>query len=92
MKHSWAMHQFYTTSNFAPTNKIISWYTGGLNHQVEHHVFPHISHIHYGKIAKIVKETALEFNLPYNEYKTTREAILEHFRQLKSLGDEPLAV
>ena len=89
MKHTWAMHQFYTTSNFAPTNKFISWYTGGLNHQVEHHIFPHISHIHYGKIAKIVKETALEFNLPYNEYKTTRKAILEHFRQLKSLGDEP---
>jgi len=40
----------------------------------------------------MIKETALEFNLPYNEYKTTREAILEHFRQLKSLGDEPLAV
>ena len=89
MKHTWAMHQFYTTANFAPTNKFISWYTGGLNHQVEHHVFPHISHIHYGKIAKIVKETALEFNLPYNEYKTTRKAILEHFKQLKSLGEKP---
>ncbi|MBT4918346.1 MAG: acyl-CoA desaturase, partial [Flavobacteriaceae bacterium] len=46
-------------------------------------------HIHYGKIAKIVKETALEFNLPYNEYKTTRKAILEHFKQLKSLGEKP---
>lgn len=89
MKHTWAMHQFYTTANFAPTNKFISWYTGGLNHQVEHHVFPHISHIHYGQIAKIVKETALEFNLPYNEYKTTRKAILEHFKQLKSLGEKP---
>ncbi len=89
MKHTWAMHQFYTTANFAPTNKFICWYTGGLNHQVEHHVFPHISHIHYGKIAKIVKKTALEFNLPYNEYKTTRKAILEHFKQLKTLGKKP---
>ena len=76
MKHTWAMHQFYTTANFAPTNKFISWYTGG-------------SHVHYGQIAKIVKETALEFNLPYNEYKTTRKAILEHFKQLKSLGEKP---
>jgi linoleoyl-CoA desaturase len=92
MKHTWAVHQFYTTSNFAPTNKFISWYTGGLNHQVEHHIFPHISHIHYGKIAKIVKDTALEFNLPYNEYKTTRRAVLEHFKQLGSLGHKPAVV
>ena len=89
LEHTWAVHQLFTTANFAPTNKFISWYTGGLNHQVEHHIFPNISHIHYGKIAKIVKETAQEFNLPYNEYKTMRKAILEHFKQLKSLGKEP---
>lgn len=89
LEHTWAVHQLYTTANFAPSNKFISWYTGGLNHQVEHHIFPHISHIHYGKIAKIVKETAMEFNLPYNEYKTFTNAILEHFNQLKTLGAKP---
>lgn len=89
LEHTWAIHQLYTTANFAPSNKFISWYTGGLNHQVEHHIFPHISHIHYGKIAKIVKETATEFNLPYNEYKTFSKAIKEHFNQLKALGVKP---
>ncbi|MGV8947064.1 MAG: fatty acid desaturase family protein [Lutibacter sp.] len=89
LEHTWAVHQLYTTSNFAPTNKLVSWYTGGLNHQVEHHIFPHISHIHYGKISKIVKETALEFNLPYNEYKTFKKAVIEHFNQLKTLGSKP---
>jgi len=89
LEHTWAVHQLYTTANFAPNNKFISWYTGGLNHQVEHHIFPHISHIHYGKIAKIVKETALEFNLPYNEYKTFTNAIIEHFNQLKTMGAKP---
>ncbi len=89
LEHTWAVHQLYTTTNFAPNNKFISWYTGGLNHQVEHHIFPHISHIHYGKLAKIVKETALEFNLPYNEYKTFHKAILEHFNQLKTMGAKP---
>jgi linoleoyl-CoA desaturase len=89
LEHTWAVHQLYTTANFAPNNKFISWYTGGLNHQVEHHIFPHISHIHYGKLAKIVKETALEFNLPYNEYKTFHKAILEHFNQLKTMGAKP---
>ena len=89
LEHTWAVHQLYTTSNFAPTNKLVSWYTGGLNHQVEHHIFPNISHIHYGKISKIVKETALEFNLPYNEYKTFKKAVIEHFNQLKTLGVKP---
>lgn len=89
LEHTWAVHQLYTTTNFAPNNKFISWYTGGLNHQVEHHIFPHISHIHYGKIAKIVKETALEYDLPYNEYKTFTKAIAEHFNQLKTLGVKP---
>ena len=89
LEHTWAVHQLYTTTNFAPNNKFISWYTGGLNHQVEHHIFPHISHIHYGKIAKIVKETALEYDLPYNEYKTFTKAIAEHFNQLKTLGLKP---
>ncbi|UMB59250.1 acyl-CoA desaturase [Lutibacter sp. A80] len=92
LEHTWAIHQLYTTSNFAPKNKFLSWYTGGLNHQVEHHIFPHISHIHYGKIAKIVKETANEFNLPYNEYKTFRKALIEHFNQLKTLGVKPAHV
>lgn len=89
LEHTWAVHQLYTTTNFAPNNKFISWYTGGLNHQVEHHIFPHISHIHYGKIAKIVKETAQEYDLPYNEYKTFTKAIAEHFNQLKTLGAKP---
>ncbi|MFC2127164.1 fatty acid desaturase family protein [Bacteroidota bacterium] len=89
LKHTWAIHQLYTTSNFAPNNKFVSFFTGGLNHQVEHHIFPHISHIHYGKIAKIVKDTAKEFNLPYYEYKTMTKAFLEHFNQLKALGVNP---
>ncbi len=89
LEHTWAVHQLYTTSNFAPKNWFINFFTGGLNHQVEHHIFPHISHIHYKKLAKIVKQTAKEFNLPYNEYETTRKAIIEHFRHLGNLGKNP---
>ena len=89
MKNTWAIHQLYTTSNFAPKSWLVGFFTGGLNHQVEHHLYTNISHIHYKKIAKIVKETALEFKLPYNEYKTMRKAIIEHYHQLKVLGKEP---
>ncbi|MAU72385.1 MAG: acyl-CoA desaturase [Pseudozobellia sp.] len=89
MKNTWAIHQLFTTVNFSTKNRIVNWFTGGLNHQVEHHIFPNISHIHYTKISKIVKETAKEFNLPYNEYKTTRKAIISHFKHLKELGKRP---
>ena len=89
LKNTWAIHQLKTTVNFSPKSKIINWFTGGLNHQIEHHIFPNISHIHYGKIAEIVKKTAKEFNLPYNEYKTTRKAIIAHFSYLKLMGVKP---
>ena len=89
MENTWAVHQLYTTANFAPKSKFVFWYTGGLNHQVEHHIFPHISHIHYKEIAKIVRETAKEFKLPYNEYKTMWNALIEHVQQLKELGKNP---
>ncbi|GER59853.1 fatty acid desaturase [Patiriisocius marinus] len=89
MKNTWAIHQLFTTVNFGTTNKVMNWFTGGLNHQVEHHIFPNISHVHYTKISKIVRETALEFNLPYNEYKTTRKALIAHFKHLKEMGMNP---
>ena len=89
MKNTWAIHQLLTTVNFSTKNRFINWFTGGLNHQIEHHIFPHISHIHYTKIGEIVKKTAKEFNLPYNEYKTTRSALFSHFKFLKQMGMQP---
>ena len=89
MKNTWAIHQLKTTVNFGKNNWLVNWFTGGLNHQVEHHIFPNISHVHYKKISEIVKRTAKEFNLPYNEYKSTRKAIIAHFKHLKQMGINP---
>ncbi|MRX39645.1 acyl-CoA desaturase [Flavobacterium sp. LC2016-23] len=89
MENTWAIHQLYTTANFAPKNRIVNWFTGGLNHQIEHHIFPNISHIHYSKIAEIVKQTAKECNLPYYEFRTMRGAVLAHYKHLKDLGMKP---
>ena len=89
MKNTWAIHQLFTTVNFSTKNPVMNWFTGGLNHQVEHHIFPNISHVHYTKISKIVKNTAKEFNLPYYEYKTTRKAIIAHFKHLREMGNKP---
>ena len=64
-----AVHQLFYNSKLCSKNWLINWYTGGLNHQIEHHIFPNISHIHYGKIGEIVKQTTKECNLPYYEFK-----------------------
>ena len=84
--NDWAVHQLATTTNFAPKSTIFSWYVGGLNFQIEHHLFPNICHIHYKEISRIVKETANEFNLPYYSEPTFAMALIKHTRMLKNLG------
>ena len=86
LDNNWAVHQMLTTSNFAPKNKLLSWYVGGLNFQIEHHLFPNICHVHYKKLSKIVKKTADEFNVPYNVQPTFRAAIAAHGKLLKEFG------
>jgi linoleoyl-CoA desaturase len=90
MDNSWAIHQLYTTTNFANKSTIFSWYVGGLNFQVEHHLFPNICHVHYKKISSIVKDTAIEFGLPYKAEPTFIGAILGHAKLLKQLGVRPV--
>jgi linoleoyl-CoA desaturase len=86
VQDEWAVHQLKTTANFATNNKIVSWFTGGLNFQVEHHLFPNISHIHYPQISKIVKDVCKEYNIAYNEYKNVAIAINSHVSHLKHMG------
>ncbi len=88
IEEAWAAHQMMTTANFAVDSKIAGFLCGGLNRQIEHHLFPKICHIHYPSIGKIVKETALEFNLPYIESPTFTSALASHYRMLKKLGKE----
>lgn len=86
IENEWAIHQMNTTVNFARDNRILSWYVGGLNYQVEHHLFPNICHVHYPPISKIVEQTAKEFNVPYLCKKTLKEAMGSHVRMLKRFG------
>lgn len=88
LHNTWAIHQLHTTANFAHKNPIVTWLTGGLNHQIEHHLFPSICHIHYPEVAKIVRSTVKEFDLPYHEHPRLYKAISSHFRVLRSLGRE----
>ncbi len=89
IENEWAIHQVKTTANFAPKNQIISWFVGGLNYQVEHHLFPRVSHIHYPAISKIVADACERHQLPYNVYATMSGAVASHFRMMKELGKKP---
>jgi linoleoyl-CoA desaturase len=86
IENEWAVHELLTTANFARNNRFLSWMIGGLNFQIEHHLFPGICHIHYRKLSPIVEQTAKEFGLRYNYVPTFRAAFLSHIRMLKSLG------
>ncbi len=82
----WAENQLLNTANFAPKARLFSWYVGGLNYQIEHHLFPNICHVHYRKISNIVRDTAFEYNLPYHSYKTFYDALSGHAKMLYNLG------
>ena len=86
MEHQWLLHEMETTSNFARTNRPLTWYVGGLNYQVEHHLFPKICSAHYPAISTIVHDVAARHGIPYHEQPTLMAAIRSHYRRLKELG------
>ena len=86
IENEWAIHQIETTANFATKNKLISWLVGGLNFQIEHHLFPKISHVHYPEISKIIKKTCEEFNVKYIEHRKMRHALVSHATYLRRMG------
>jgi linoleoyl-CoA desaturase len=88
MSEDWATHQLQTTTNFATNSLVITHAFGGLNFQIEHHLFPNISHAHYFEISKIVKRKCKEIGMPYNEKNTLFEAIYCHCKALKQLGEK----
>ncbi len=86
MDNEWAIHQVISTANFATNSKLVTWFVGGLNFQIEHHLFPKISHVHYPAISRIVKQTCADFGIKYYEFSTTRAAVAQHISFLKRLG------
>jgi linoleoyl-CoA desaturase len=86
IENEWAIHQVETTANFSPKSKFASWYCGGLNFQIEHHLFPRVCHIHYPAISKIVEEACRKFDIEYVSYPTFKEAVSAHRHFLRTLG------
>ena len=92
MEDTWAVHEVTNTTDFAPGNRLLTWFIGGLNYQIEHHLFTGVCHVHYKKLAPIVKSTAEAFGISYHVQPTFRKAILEHGKMLKMLGRKEVAL
>jgi len=86
IENEWAIHQVATTANFATKNRVISWLVGGLNFQIEHHLFPRISHVHYPAISTIIRRACSDYGLTYIEFPKMHHAILSHIAYLRRLG------
>ena len=84
--NSWAVHQIETTVDFAQHNRLLSWLIGGLNFQIEHHLFPRICHLHYPAISRVVKQTCADYGVRYTAHETLRGGIASHFRWLRRMG------
>ena len=90
-EEDWGSHQMRATVNFAVDNPVATWFLGGLNFQIEHHLFPSISHTHYPEISEVVREVAGEFGLPYRDRASLSAAIGSHHRLLRALAVRPSA-
>jgi len=86
IENSWAIHQLKTTANFAERSRVLAWFIGGLNFQIEHHLFPNVCHVHYKNIAPIVRKTAEEYQLEYHTHPTFLDALKSHFGHLHELA------
>jgi linoleoyl-CoA desaturase len=91
MEDAWLVHEMETTANFARKSRLVSWYVGGLNFQIEHHLFPKVCSVHYPAISTIVKDTATKYGIPYYEQPTVMAAVRSHLTMLRKLGPEAWA-
>lgn len=91
IEHAWAVHQVETTVDFARNSYVLCWLLGGLNFQIEHHLFPKVCHIHYPAISKIVEQTCKDFGIKYEVHPTFLAGIASHYRWLKRMGRPDLS-
>jgi linoleoyl-CoA desaturase len=87
LKGTWMLYQMRTTNDFARGNRLLSWYVGGLNYQIEHHLLPRVCHVHDPQLSPIVERLASKHGVPYHSCPTLWQAIRSYYRVLKRLGD-----
>jgi linoleoyl-CoA desaturase len=85
-RRSWAVHEIESTVNFCPRNPILTWFLGGLNFQIEHHLFPRVPHTLYPRIAEVVRETCAEYGVRYTVHPNLWRALRSHCTHLYHMG------
>ena len=83
----WSCKQVLGTSNWQSGSVWWNWVSGGLNHQIEHHLFPSMNINVYPLISPIVRQTCVDFGLPYYNYPSFGVAYLDMLRYLRAMGD-----
>jgi linoleoyl-CoA desaturase len=86
MKNPWAVHQAEVTLDFDRHSRVRTWFFGGLNFHLEHHLFPSVCHVNYPGMSRIIEETCREFGVKYAEHRTFWEGLAEHYNWLKQMG------
>jgi len=86
MNDAWIAHELHTTADFAHKNRLLTWYIGSLNYQIEHHLFTRICSVHFPSLSGIVRDAALTHGLPYHYNSTFFAAVRSHYRMLKRFG------
>jgi len=87
-KNSFLYKQCATSSNLA------GWWlcqlNGGLNYQIEHHLFPGMNHCHYPTIAPIVRQFCKERNIPYTHFPSVMDNWMSTVSHLFDMGHNPM--
>jgi linoleoyl-CoA desaturase len=86
----WAKHQVQTTVDFARDNRALTWYLGGLNYQVEHHLFPKLCHLNYPHICRVVEDVCVQYGVRYVAHERMSGALSSHWRWLRRMGAPPV--
>lgn len=86
VESEWAVHQVQTTADFSRGNPVLCWFLGGLNFQVEHHLFHKVCHIHYPALSKVIEQVCEEFGVRYNANRSFWSALKSHFHYLTAMG------
>ena len=86
IEHAWAVHQVETSVDFCRNSRLVTWLVGGLNFQIEHHLFPRISHVNYPAISRVVEQTCRDFGIRYVQHRSFRAGLVSHFRWLRRMG------
>src|SRR5690606_8266929 len=86
MGKPWAVHQVEATLDFARESRAAGWLLGGLNFQIEHHLFSGMCHANYKIIAPSVEQTCRDFGVVYQRNATLASAVRSHYRWLREMG------